>query len=158
MVERSFGANLRAAREAAGLTQDALAKKLDYKRPTPISLWERGGVLPEPRSIEAVAEALDVAPAVLMRGVITPYDRLRGSVETAPPAERRTSKDSVLVRWTRAGEALARPVLLRHLALIEAHLAETGAAPRGAKDARYRGAKKRKRAAQTPAAAPVVER
>jgi len=75
---RRFGENLTAARKAAGLTQEQFAARLKFKRTAPLSIWERGHRLPTPKTIVKLARELGCEPAVLMAGVESPYDRLRG--------------------------------------------------------------------------------
>jgi transcriptional regulator with XRE-family HTH domain len=100
-----FGQNLRALRERAKLTQDGLAARLGFKKPTPISLWETGTTVPQPRTIEKLAAALECKPADLLVGVVTPYDTLRGSTEvvgTGGDLLRLTDAEVELVRaWRR---------------------------------------------------------
>lgn len=79
-----FGQNLRALRERAGLTQEELAARLQYKGQAPLSLLETGAKIPTPKTIIKLAHALDCTSADLLVGVVTPYDELRGS--TAPTA------------------------------------------------------------------------
>jgi transcriptional regulator with XRE-family HTH domain len=63
-----FGANLRSAREAAGLSQEALADACDLHR-TEISLLERAGREPRLTTILRLARALELTPAELLSGV-----------------------------------------------------------------------------------------
>ena len=66
-VER-FAANLRATREAAGLSQEALADASDMHR-TEISLLERAQREPRLTTIVKLAAALAVPPAQLLDGI-----------------------------------------------------------------------------------------
>jgi len=63
-----FARNLRAARHAAGLSQEALGDACDLHR-TEISLLERGGREPRLGTIIRLARALEVKPAVLLDGI-----------------------------------------------------------------------------------------
>jgi transcriptional regulator with XRE-family HTH domain len=63
-----FAANLRAAREQRGLSQEALAQVGGLHR-TEISLLERGQREPRLSTIVALARALDVEPARLLDGI-----------------------------------------------------------------------------------------
>lgn len=113
-----FGQNLRAAREAAGLTQEQLKQRLGFKRTTPLSIWERGHKVPGPKVIDKLATAIGCTTAVLMQGVVTPYDRLRGSIAAVDDLRVldedremyrhwRTFPAIVRRRWTEAFAALA---------------------------------------------------
>jgi transcriptional regulator with XRE-family HTH domain len=63
-----FAANLRAAREQRGLSQEALARVGDLHR-TEISLLERGQREPRLSTIVALARALEIEPAQLLDGI-----------------------------------------------------------------------------------------
>jgi transcriptional regulator with XRE-family HTH domain len=54
---RRIGANIRLARQLAGLSQERLAVRLEIKR-THISEWETAVHEPGPASMEALSEAL----------------------------------------------------------------------------------------------------
>lgn len=60
-----FSKNIRRLREAAGLTQDELARKLDMTRPA-IGRWESGATTPRTSLLPKLAEALDCTVAALM--------------------------------------------------------------------------------------------
>lgn len=84
----TFAENLTRERARRGITQVQLAEWLGVKQ-AQISSWERGRRLPEADSIERIAAALSrveppCLPATLLAGVLTDYDRLRGSVEPTP--------------------------------------------------------------------------
>lgn len=81
-----FGDNLRTLRERQGLTQEDLARRLGFARPTPISIWETGTQIPTPKTIVKLATGLVCTPSDLLLGVVTPYDALRGSIEPTGPA------------------------------------------------------------------------
>jgi transcriptional regulator with XRE-family HTH domain len=63
-----FGANLRAARKAAGLSQEQLAYDAVVDRAA-ISVYERGGREPNLRTVLKLARALGLSPVVLLDGV-----------------------------------------------------------------------------------------
>ncbi len=63
-----LGANLRAARKHAGLSQEALAYEAEVDRAA-ISVYERGGRGPNLRTVLKLARALGLRPAVLFAGV-----------------------------------------------------------------------------------------
>jgi transcriptional regulator with XRE-family HTH domain len=63
-----FGANLRAARKSAGMSQEMLAQTARLDRAA-ISIIERGGRSANLRTILKLARALNVAPEELLAGV-----------------------------------------------------------------------------------------
>lgn len=63
-----FGANLRAARKGAGLSQEALAYEAEVDRAA-ISVYERGGREPNLRTVLKLARALQLNPVALFDGV-----------------------------------------------------------------------------------------
>lgn len=65
-----FAANLRACRQRAGLSQEALGHKSQLHR-TEISLLERGGRDPRLSTIVRLAAALGIKPAALLDGTST---------------------------------------------------------------------------------------
>jgi transcriptional regulator with XRE-family HTH domain len=67
-VAKQFGANLAAARERSGITQEDLAFKASLHR-TEIGLLERGGRLPRIDTLAKLAGALGVEPAELLLGI-----------------------------------------------------------------------------------------
>jgi DNA-binding XRE family transcriptional regulator len=66
--ETRFGANLRAARLEAGLSQQGLGSACRLHR-TEISLLERGAREPRLGTLVRLARALDVPPARLLEGI-----------------------------------------------------------------------------------------
>jgi transcriptional regulator with XRE-family HTH domain len=60
-----FGANLRAARKEAGLSQEALAYEAEVDRAA-ISVYERGGREPNLRTVLKLARALHLSPVALL--------------------------------------------------------------------------------------------
>jgi transcriptional regulator with XRE-family HTH domain len=63
-----FGVNLRWARERAGISQETLAIDAHVDRAA-ISVFERGKRNPNLRTLLRLARALELPPAVLLRGV-----------------------------------------------------------------------------------------
>jgi DNA-binding XRE family transcriptional regulator len=63
-----FAANLRAAREAKGISQEALAGQCEIHR-TEVSLLERGGREPRLGTLIKLATALDTTPEALCAGI-----------------------------------------------------------------------------------------
>lgn len=63
-----FGVNLRAARKAAGLSQEALAYEAEVDRAA-ISVYERGGREPNLRTLLKLARALQLSPVALLDSV-----------------------------------------------------------------------------------------
>jgi transcriptional regulator with XRE-family HTH domain len=66
-----FGANLRWARERAGVSQEALANDAHVDRAA-ISVFERGKRNPNLRTLLRLARSLELPPGVLLRGVEVP--------------------------------------------------------------------------------------
>jgi transcriptional regulator with XRE-family HTH domain len=63
-----FGANLRWARQRAGLSQEALANEAAVDRAA-VSVFERGRRNPNLRTVLRLARALERPPGVLLRGI-----------------------------------------------------------------------------------------
>jgi transcriptional regulator with XRE-family HTH domain len=66
--EARLGANLRAARYAAGLSQETLGFEAEVDRAA-ISVYERGGRGPNLRTVLKLARALGMRPSALLEGV-----------------------------------------------------------------------------------------
>jgi transcriptional regulator with XRE-family HTH domain len=64
----TFGANLRSARERAGLTQEALGHRANF-HPTEVNRIERGRRNPGLLTIVKLAKALDVPAGDLLAGL-----------------------------------------------------------------------------------------
>jgi transcriptional regulator with XRE-family HTH domain len=64
----TFGANLRAAREHAGLTQEALGHRADF-HPTEVNRIERGRRNPGLLTIVKLSAALDIPASDLLAGL-----------------------------------------------------------------------------------------
>ena len=67
-ARQQFARNLRAQRLRRGLSQEALGYAADFHR-TEISLLERAGRDPRLDTIVRLANALQVKPAALFRGI-----------------------------------------------------------------------------------------
>jgi transcriptional regulator with XRE-family HTH domain len=79
--ERWFdGERLRAARQARGFSQEQLAVRSGIAQPS-ISVFERGRSTPEPPTLLALAQALDLLPADLMVPIDGPPSLARRRVE-----------------------------------------------------------------------------
>ena len=76
----TFGEKLQSLRQKAGMSQDALAEKLDVSRQA-VSRWERNETMPETEKVILLADLF---------GVTTDY-LLRPEVETAEPTCRELS-------------------------------------------------------------------
>ena len=61
-----LGDTLRAAREAKGMTQVALAAYFNISK-SAVNQWESGKNIPDQRKIAALAEKLELDPALLVR-------------------------------------------------------------------------------------------
>ena len=66
----TFGANLRSARERAGLTQEALGHRAEF-HPTEVNRIERGRRNPGLLTIIKLAKALDVPASDLLTGLLS---------------------------------------------------------------------------------------
>ena len=67
-VARVDGAVLARAREAAGLSQSALAQRVGASSKQRIWHWERGAEQPQPRFVPEIARVLNVNPLALLDG------------------------------------------------------------------------------------------
>jgi transcriptional regulator with XRE-family HTH domain len=70
---RAFGANLKWARDRAGISQERLALDAKVDRAA-ISVYENGGRQPNLRTVLKLALKLDVRPAALLRGIDADMD------------------------------------------------------------------------------------
>jgi transcriptional regulator with XRE-family HTH domain len=70
LLAAEFGRRVRAAREATGMSQEALSEAVGVHR-TLIGTIERGEVGPTLTTIVRIAEGLSVDPADLVRGLVT---------------------------------------------------------------------------------------
>lgn len=68
--DAAFGARLRAAREAARLSQEQLAAKIDRSQNT-ISDYETGSVMPEAKDVPRLARAVGAEVGFLLEGTST---------------------------------------------------------------------------------------
>ena len=71
MSETLFGARLRALRKRAGMTQQAVAAKLNIHR-TAYTKYETSGVMPDPQGMVALAELFGVSVDYLVGRDETP--------------------------------------------------------------------------------------
>lgn len=78
-----FGANLKRARECAGLSHEELGARATTDRSL-ISGWERGEREPNLRTILKLARALETPPALLLAGVQAEPPRSTTSVRSTP--------------------------------------------------------------------------
>lgn len=86
-----FGANLRWARQRAGISQERLALDAKVDRAA-ISVYENGIRQPNLRTVLKLAMKLDVAPGLLLRGMQTPEPATGDSLR--PRAKRQSSRRS----------------------------------------------------------------
>jgi transcriptional regulator with XRE-family HTH domain len=77
-----FAVNLRSARDAAGISQEELAKRCEVHR-TEISLLERGGREPRLGTMVKLAVALGTTPEALCAGIA--WDPKAGDYKIDPP-------------------------------------------------------------------------
>lgn len=140
-VVRTFGDNLARERKRRGITQVQLAEWLAVKQ-AQVSAWEKGRRLPSAGSIERIAKALSrVTPcpaADLLAGVLTEYDRLRGStvpLAPAPVGDVLTPNETRAVTFVRGIPEAQQPVFLdgfEALGQTFRHLQRLQSAERGA--------------------------
>lgn len=82
ILAAEFGRRVRTAREAIGISQEALSEVVGVHR-TMIGTIERGEVGPTLTTIVRIAEGLSLDPADLVRGLVTTAPQ--------PPSRRRRS-------------------------------------------------------------------
>ena len=83
----TFGEKLQSLRQRAGMSQDALAERLQVSRQA-VSRWERDETMPETDTVVAIADIFDVTTDYLLR----PQPE---STETEPETLPREQKDWV---------------------------------------------------------------
>ena len=76
----TFGENLQSLRQRSGLSQDALAERLDVSRQA-VSRWERDETMPETDKVVALADIFGVTTDYLLR----PQAERQTSPENEPP-------------------------------------------------------------------------
>ena len=81
----SFGQRLQDLRQRAGMSQDALAERLEVSRQA-VSRWERDETMPETEKVIALAEIFAVSTDYLLRG------GERGEEHHEPPQAQETGK------------------------------------------------------------------
>jgi transcriptional regulator with XRE-family HTH domain len=65
--QERVGRRIRAERERHGWSQNELASRIPGKTDgAAVGRWERGGVMPRPDTLDAIAAALEVDPAALL--------------------------------------------------------------------------------------------
>jgi transcriptional regulator with XRE-family HTH domain len=79
-----LGANVRALREACGLTREAVSSRCRLPQ-SALALIEDGDAVPGPEEIVKIASVLGTTPNALFAGVRWDQDRMRFEVD--PPAE-----------------------------------------------------------------------
>ena len=119
------GEKLRAAREAAGLTQAQLAVAVGLAGGERISEWERGASSPRtPELLHRVARACHVRPSALLRDDPSPQVDLRwlrfsAGVTLDEVAEAADTPPPTVRRWERHGlPASLSPQVARSLAEV----------------------------------------
>lgn len=122
MFGMTVGANIKRLRVMTGLSQEELSDRVGLTQGY-ISAAERSADVPLPDTIRQFAKALKVPPAELLRGVLTPYDALRGSTAPADAApepvrhDQRTTR--LLALWSQADEK-TRGLILEVVARLTA--------------------------------------
>jgi transcriptional regulator with XRE-family HTH domain len=100
-VSRTFGENLKRARERRGVTQEDLARRVGFRRQSRVSTLENSSIVPRAETVVKFAKALDVEPRELLDAVETDYDRLRNGLPLHPAAVR-VSRERPAARRKRA--------------------------------------------------------
>ncbi len=108
-LKRAVGARVRAARVAAGLTQEVLAAKVG-RTPESLSNIERGKQLPTLDTIRDLTRALDVDPALLLSDLGRPSiaSRQRADLEAKAQALIQSMTETDLAVAVRQLEAFVR--------------------------------------------------
>jgi transcriptional regulator with XRE-family HTH domain len=101
-----FGQNIRAARECAHLSQDALG--IDRAA---ISFLERAERSPDLPTVVRVAHAVGIAPAALLKGIGEDGSRLRGPRHEADADASPASRFGTNLRWGRERAGLSQEAL-----------------------------------------------
>lgn len=84
----TFGEKLQSLRQKAGMSQDALAERLDVSRQA-VSRWERGETMPETEKVVLLADLFGVTTDHLLRE--------QPAGEADPPPERDWEKKADLI-------------------------------------------------------------
>lgn len=85
--QQRFAANLRRARNKAGVSQEELARRCELHR-TEVSLLERAGREPRLSTIAKLAGSLDTTPQVLCEGITWSVEKACYEVKPPPPEEK----------------------------------------------------------------------
>src|ERR1700727_2148130 len=93
-----FGANMRAARKRAGVSQIDLSVRASLDRAAASSI-ERAGRAPDLSTIMRVASAVSVKPSALLRGI--GFEGAVRGPRSAPEAETPAARFGSNLRWAR---------------------------------------------------------
>jgi len=75
---RTYGERLKALRDALGLTQEAMATRMGYKRQGNLSLYEKDRKRPSVKTVLRHARACGKKPSEFLNDVVvTEYDRIK---------------------------------------------------------------------------------
>ena len=85
----TFGEKLQALRQKAGMSQDALAEKLNVSRQA-VSRWERDETMPETDKVVALADLFGVTTDYLLRQQSEPEAK-----QELPRQEKRSGRDFI---------------------------------------------------------------
>ena len=93
-----FGRRLRLARKRAGLSMQALAKRMDPKvTPQAISKYEAGKMMPSSAVLVGLGKALDVSLDFLMSAQVEELDGLEFRKHSSTTARERATAEAVLI-------------------------------------------------------------
>jgi transcriptional regulator with XRE-family HTH domain len=103
-----FGANIRAARKGAGLSQIDLSVRASLDRAA-VSFIERAERAPDLSTIIRVAGAVSVKPSALLKGI--GFDGTVRGPRSAPGAETPAARFGANLRWARHRAGLSQETL-----------------------------------------------
>ena len=113
-----FSDNLKAARQARGISQEELASRLHVVRQT-VSKWEQGRSVPDADTLVRISEVLETDVATLLGSVPEPIEREERVVDEALATQLAQLNEQLAIQnrrrhriWTTIGVVLAAILLL----------------------------------------------